>query len=144
MKTEESWGGNANESLQWESTGLPCLLSLFSAGQAMRLTMTGVTCRALFMLPLLFPSSAAKASPAVTAASSSGTGNDSERICTLRPDVSLENPMLPVALKGEQLSGSRPVCGCAPASFPGVQVRERLGTCVLQNCPLSLGALPGR
>lgn len=57
------------------------------------------------MLPLFFPSSAAKASPAVTAASSLGTRNDSERICTIRPDVSLENPMLPVALKGEELSG---------------------------------------
>ncbi|XP_072216513.1 adenylate cyclase type 10-like [Excalfactoria chinensis] len=41
----------------------------------------------------------ATASPSVTAASSSGTGSDSERICAIRPGVSLENPMLPVALK---------------------------------------------
>ncbi|POI26237.1 hypothetical protein CIB84_010013, partial [Bambusicola thoracicus] len=56
----------------------------------------------LFMLPVLYLSSAAKASPAVTAASSPGTGNDSERICAIRPDVSLEAPILPMALKGEE------------------------------------------
>lgn len=98
----------------------------------------------LFMLPVLFLSSAAKGSPAVTAASSPGTGSDGERMCAIRPDVSLETSMLPFALKGEELSSARPVCGCAPASFPGVQVRERLSTCVLQSHPLSLGAQPGR
>ncbi|XP_021236716.1 adenylate cyclase type 10-like isoform X2 [Numida meleagris] len=55
----------------------------------------------------------AEASPAVAATSSSGTGNDSERICAVKPDVSLEIPMLPAALKGEGLSGACPVCGCA-------------------------------
>ena len=65
-------------------------------------------------------------------------------MCAIRPDVNLETSMLPFALKGEELSSARPVCGCAPASFPGVQVRERLSTCVLQSHPLSLGAQPGR
>ncbi|XP_040511832.1 adenylate cyclase type 10-like [Gallus gallus] len=41
----------------------------------------------------------AKASPAVTAASSPGSGCDGERMCAIRPDVNLETSMLPFALK---------------------------------------------
>lgn len=41
----------------------------------------------------------AKASPAVTAASSPGTGSDGERMCAIRPDVSLETPIPPVCLE---------------------------------------------
>ncbi|OXB62420.1 hypothetical protein ASZ78_014021 [Callipepla squamata] len=48
-----------------------------------------------------------KAIGTVSATSSSCTGNDSKRICAIRPDVSLETPILPVTLKGEHLRRAR-------------------------------------
>eukprot|EP00076_Gallus_gallus_P035383 XP_025000921.1 adenylate cyclase type 10-like [Gallus gallus] len=52
----------------------------------------------------------AKASPAVTAASSPGTGSDGERMCAIRPDVSLETSMLPFALKGSGTGKTEMCC----------------------------------
>ena len=41
-------------------------------------------------------------------------------VCTIRPDVNLENMVLPATLKGEGLSAALPARGCAGAPTRGI------------------------
>lgn len=90
---------------------------------------------------LLHPASAVEAS-SLAAASSSSAENDG-RICIVRPDVNLENTMLPATMKGEGPSAGLVARGCA-GPLPGPLARGRLGVCALQSPPLSAGGSAGK